>query len=89
MFGRFAEEQVDMLGHDNVAENLELIAFTGEFEGVLEDVSVCGGVEVGLAVVATEGDEVVVALLLVSLEVERHGWALVYRDFRCRENCPP
>jgi hypothetical protein len=89
VFGRLAEEQVDVLGHDDVAEDFEVIAFAGEFEGVLEDVSGCGGVEVGFAVVTTEGDEVVVALLLVSLEVERHGWVLVYRDFRCRENCPP
>jgi hypothetical protein len=37
--------------------------------------------------VATEGDEVVVALLLVSLEVEGHGWIVVCRSGFAR--CPP
>jgi len=38
------------------------------FEGVEKDVSGGWGVEVGFAVVTTEGDEVVVAFSLVSLE---------------------
>ncbi len=62
-----------MLGHDDVAEYLESIAVSGAFEGVEEDVFCGGGVEVGFAVVATEGDEVVVAFLLMALEPERHG----------------
>ena len=45
------------------------------------------GVEVRLAVVTTEGDEVVVAFLLVSLEAERHGFILGYRVRALRE-CP-
>jgi hypothetical protein len=45
------------------------------------------GVEVGFSVVATEGDEVVVAFLLVALEPERHGMILGYRVRAWRE-CP-
>jgi hypothetical protein len=37
------------------------------------------GVEVGSALITTEGDEVVVAFLLVTLEAERHGLILGYR----------
>jgi hypothetical protein len=29
---RFAEEKVDVLGHDDVAEDVELIALASEFE---------------------------------------------------------
>ena len=57
------------------------------FERVEEDVFCGGGVEVGLAVVATEGDEVVVAFLLVALEAKRHGSILRYRVRALRE-CP-
>ena len=69
---RFAEEKVDVLGHDDVAEDVELIALASEFERIEEDISCGRGVEVGFAVVAAEGDEVVVTLLLVSYEAPRH-----------------
>src|SRR5271167_4509202 len=38
---------------------------------------------------AQDGDRVVVAFVLVSLEAQRHGWILLCWDFRCRENGPP
>lgn len=75
--GGFAEEKVDVLGHDDVAEDFESIALAGEFKGVEEGVSCGWGVEVGFSVVAAKGDEVVVALSLITLEVEGHGF-----DFR-------
>ena len=37
VFG-FAEEQVDVLGHDDVAEDLVVVTPASEFEGVEEDV---------------------------------------------------
>jgi hypothetical protein len=37
-----------------------------------------------VAAVTTEGDEVVVAFLLASLEPERHGWILLCRRFENR-----
>ena len=77
--GRFAHEQVNVLGHDDVTEEFKLIMSAGTFERVEEDVSGVLGVEVGFAVVATEGNEMVVALLLISLEPERHGMILEYR----------
>ena len=35
---RFTEEQMDVLRHDDVAEDFEVVALAGEFEGVEEDV---------------------------------------------------
>jgi hypothetical protein len=69
----FRDEQVDVLGHDHVGEDLETVFAPGSFEGVFEEVSGFGGLEVGFSVVTTEGDEVVVVLGLVSLEPVRHG----------------
>ena len=34
----FAEKEMDVLGHDDVAEDFELVALAGEFEGVEKDV---------------------------------------------------
>ena len=34
----FAEEEVDVFGHDDVAEDFEVVTFAGEFEGVEEGV---------------------------------------------------
>ncbi len=45
----FAEKEMDVLGHDDVAENFEVIAFAGEFQGVEEDVFRGRGGEVGFA----------------------------------------
>jgi len=35
---RFADEEMDVLRHDDVAEDFELVTLAGEFEGVEEDV---------------------------------------------------
>jgi hypothetical protein len=35
---------------------------------------------VGFPVVTTEGDEVIVTFLLVSLKAQRHEWILLCRD---------
>ena len=34
----FAEEEVKVLGHDDVAEDFEVVTLAGEFEGVEEGV---------------------------------------------------
>ena len=38
-FRGFAQEEMDVLRHDDVAEEFELVLFAGAFEGVEEDVS--------------------------------------------------
>ena len=76
---RFADEQVDVLGHDDVAEDFEVVASPGEFEGVEKDIPCLGRVEIRLTAITTEGDEVIVTFLLVSLQAQRHGWILPSR----------
>jgi hypothetical protein len=71
---RFTDEEVNMLRHDDVAEDLEVVPPPGLFERVEEDVSWGWGVELGFTTVAAEGDEVVVTFVVISLETERHGW---------------
>ncbi len=65
-FGGFAEEEVDVLGHEDVAVDFEVVTLAGLFEGLLEERVVAG--EVGITAVAGEGDEVEVAFGLVTLE---------------------
>ena len=68
----FAEEQMDVLWHEDVAVEEELVAATKGFEGVEED---CAGgvvVEVREPVVTTEGEEMEMAFGLVSLQTARH-----------------
>lgn len=68
----FGDEQVDVLGHQDVAEDAKLMSLTDGFENFEEGGSGCIGVEVGETLVATEGGEVMVALGLESLQVARH-----------------
>ena len=63
-----------MLGHDDVAEDIEVVALAGLFEGVEKGVFGVWGVEVRFTAVAAEGDEVVVAFVMVTLEAQRHRW---------------
>jgi hypothetical protein len=69
---RFGEEQVDVLGHDDVAEEEELVSLADSFEGFFEDDAGVVVVEIREPVVTTEVDGVVVALGLVSLQTARH-----------------
>ena len=54
----FAEEEVDVFGHEDVGVEEEVVGAAGPFDDLFEDFFGFGGVEVGEAVVATEGDEV-------------------------------
>jgi hypothetical protein len=63
---RLREKEVNVFGHNYVAEEMELVFFVHGFQGVLEDGSGLRGGEVGASVVATEGDEVEIACLLSS-----------------------
>ena len=54
----FAEEEVDVFGHDDVGVEEEVVGTAGSFDDLFEDFFGFGGVEVGETVVATEGDEV-------------------------------
>ena len=61
----FGEENVDVLGHDYVAENVEGIALAHGFESLLEEFTRGLRAEVGTTLVTTEGDEVQMPALLI------------------------
>lgn len=62
-----------MVWHDDVGVDFELILAAGLFQGVFEEVSGRGGLEIREMVVTTEVDGVVLAGRLVTLEADRHG----------------
>ncbi len=64
-----------MLGHEDVGGNAETLLFAGLFEDLLEGVFCFFGVEEGLALVTTEGDEVELVGLLEAFEARWHGGA--------------
>jgi hypothetical protein len=63
---------VDVLGHDDVAEDVELIFLAGGFESVFKDAGRTWGGEVRIAAVTTEGDEVEVVGLLAAFQARGH-----------------
>ena len=71
--GWVGEEEVDVLGHEDVAVEVDAVGLAGLFEDLLDGVSGFGPGEVREAVVAAEGDEVEVAGLLEAYEAVGHG----------------
>ena len=55
---RFAYEQVDVLGHEDTAVNVEAVSLTALFKEWFETDAGRVIVEIGKAVVTTEGEEV-------------------------------
>jgi hypothetical protein len=65
-----------MLRHEDVAEEVELVALAESLKGVEEGDTGVVVVQVGEPVVTTEGEEVVVAFGLVTLQTAGHGTSL-------------
>ena len=65
-----------MLRHEDVAEEVELVALAESLKGVKESNAGLVVVQVGEPVVTTEGEEVVVAFGLIALQTARHGTSL-------------
>ncbi len=68
---------MNVLGHDDVREDVEVVLAPSLFEGVFEEVSCCRGVEVGETVVTTEVDGVIVAFSVITLQTGWHVWMLL------------
>lgn len=60
----FGEEEVDVVGHDDVSEDLEFVTVTGFVEDLEEGVSGFGGAEDGAVTETGDGEEVVVAFVV-------------------------
>ena len=61
-----------MFGHEDIAEEEELVTLPELFERLGEDDAGASFVQVGETVVTTEGDEVIVAFGLVTFQTARH-----------------
>jgi hypothetical protein len=72
---RFADEKVDVFGHDDAAEEGEIVVIADVVENAKESVASCGCVEKGQTAITTESDEVEVAEAVAALELFRHRFS--------------
>jgi len=73
----FAEQQVDMFGHDDVSVDKHAKTPARAFENVDKQIVSIGRVELGTSVITSEGYEVRVLRLLEALEPSGHKGRLV------------
>jgi hypothetical protein len=64
---------MDVLGHEDIAEEEELMTVAESFEPLFKYGAGVVIVQIGEAAVTTEGEEVVVAFGLITLQTTRHG----------------
>ena len=82
MIQRLADKKMNVLGHYDITQNLEAVVSANEFERIKESIfGVCLS-EVSFSAITTEGDKVIVAFILVSLEAQRHEWILSRFEWR-------
>jgi hypothetical protein len=70
-------EQMNMLGHHDIAEYAKDIPPAHGFESALKEFADWSGVKIGKPVVATEGEEMKVFTLLEPFEPGRHGGGIL------------
>ena len=70
---RLAQQKVYLFGHEDVTEEEKLVAPADDFEDVKEDLSRVVMVEMGQAALTAEGEEVVIAVILVPFQSAGHG----------------
>lgn len=73
----FADERVDVFGHDDVAANEESVPLTHTFQGLLEDVTGGRVSQQRLSMMTTEGYEVETLGLLNALESPWHAVSIL------------
>ena len=76
----FAHQQVNVFGHDDITEDKEAVLHSRLFECLLEHLCRAVFHQKRLTAVATEGDEVKGADVLISLEAPGHEWRIVFVD---------
>ena len=72
-----------MLGHHDVADDIESVAATGFLQRMLEDSFRFFRLKIRLTTITTEGDKVKVVGLLKSDESLGHGWRVAHSSFFC------
>src|SRR5215469_18154666 len=63
---------MNVLGHYDITKNLEAVVSASEFQRIKEPIFGTCCCEISLAAITAEGDKVVVAFLLITLEAQRH-----------------
>jgi len=71
-----ADKEMNVLGHDYVADHDKTVATARFFQDTEEQVAALRGSEEGSALVATEGDEVEIAGAVSTTETGGHGESL-------------
>jgi hypothetical protein len=86
----FAEEEMDVLGHEDVGVEGEVVGAAALLDDLFEDVFWFGGGKVGETLVTTEGNEVELACVLATFKAEGHVWILSLggRAVRAPRECP-
>ena len=74
---RFAQQQVNMLGHDHVAVNAQSVTATHSLQGYLESSAACISDKQMTAMVTAESDEMTLTAPLKTCQSPRHGDNLV------------
>ena len=69
---RFTDQQVDVLGHDDVSVNAQTEAATSAFQALHKQVVDLGTVEVRLPMATTEGEKVRLSGLVKTMETAWH-----------------
>lgn len=85
----FTEEKMNMLGHEYVAEEKETVTAAELFERFLKEDAGAVAIQIRETPVTTEGDEVVVAFGLITLQMARHGSIVVSRRSDPTHATPP
>ena len=71
--GGFADEQMNVVGHDHISDQQEFVAFTNFPQGLDEDVARSRRVEQRQPPITTEREEMKMAPSIVSLQTFRHN----------------
>jgi hypothetical protein len=74
---------MDVLGHDDIAEDVKVISAARGFQRALEETARLRRIQMRLPLVTTEGDEVKVSGVLIADEFLRHSGILT-REFPLR-----
>jgi hypothetical protein len=75
---RLCYEEMDVLGHDDVAEDVEVVTNPHGFERSFEEFAGAWDAEVGLPSITTEGDEMGVSAGLIADQRLSHDGILLY-----------
>ena len=75
-FCRFADQEMDVLRHDDIAPDHELVLLSDFLQDLEKEVAAARRSKEGMAMITTAGDEVLVAAGVKTFQTFRHGESL-------------